>query len=284
MMSVFERSFMLIVVLVSCTCISAGFLRSLKHKSIFNKKQNSAASKRSSPSDVGPKLFFKGRPLKETVGVGHLDSLVLECQAGGSPNPTIHWLKDGKPIDQLQQTGADHEDTVGQDGLPLLRLSSTKSRLTINCVTPADEGLYACVAETNYQRISQTTTVKLDDSSYNDLEECVVKKALRGEPAKITMWTSTRMEFQKNNVQIYCRADGIPKPRVRWYDVSGKLIEDGRHYKIVDNGDLIIKNIGWMNMGVYTCVADNANGSDKIETFLYPTFRDDDDEEDSTPV
>lgn len=29
------------------------------------------------------------------------DAKYLECEAGGSPPPTIHWLKDGKKVAQV---------------------------------------------------------------------------------------------------------------------------------------------------------------------------------------
>lgn len=48
------------------------------------------------------KLFFKtGESLPAvTVGSAH-DNVVLECQAGGKPASTIHWLKNGQRIQQV---------------------------------------------------------------------------------------------------------------------------------------------------------------------------------------
>ncbi len=49
------------------------------------------------------KLFFKLQiPGPETVGsLGQ--GLVLDCEAGGSPAPTIHWLKNGERIPQVKK-------------------------------------------------------------------------------------------------------------------------------------------------------------------------------------
>ena len=44
---------------------------------------------------------------------------------------------------------------------PTLRLSGTKSRLFIDCLTPQDVGKYTCVAETPTQRLVKETTVEI---------------------------------------------------------------------------------------------------------------------------
>ena len=47
------------------------------------------------------KLFFKQeRPEEETVG-SFGETLTLDCEAGGSPSPTIHWLYNGERIIQV---------------------------------------------------------------------------------------------------------------------------------------------------------------------------------------
>lgn len=44
-----------------------------------------------------------------------------------------------------------------------LRLSSTKARLVLPCVTSHHEGEYTCVAETPYKRISTTTIIEVGE-------------------------------------------------------------------------------------------------------------------------
>ena len=47
------------------------------------------------------KLFFKQeRPAEETIG-SFGQTLTLDCEAGGSPSPTIHWLYNGERIIQV---------------------------------------------------------------------------------------------------------------------------------------------------------------------------------------
>ena len=47
------------------------------------------------------KLFFRGTEFKDlSIASKHTD-VVLECEVGGSPSPTIHWLKNGERIQQV---------------------------------------------------------------------------------------------------------------------------------------------------------------------------------------
>ncbi|CAG5123766.1 unnamed protein product [Candidula unifasciata] len=203
----------------------------------------------------GSKLFFKGELPSESVAT-QFGSIVLECEVGGSPPPTIHWLKDGV---RLLQDGshsddeASYEDSVSSGSRRGLRLSSTRSRLYLDCVGEEDEGVYTCVAENAMLRKSQSTRLRV------------------GEPARIYMWTVSRLEFENSKVQLFCRAEGNPEPTITWYDRDNKPIESDENYRITKSGDLIIRDITWLeNMGGYTCVADNGFGTDTAQTFLYP--------------
>jgi len=43
----------------------------------------------------------------------------------------------------------------------MLRLGKVKSKLYLDCVTDRDEAEYTCVAETPYERITQSTILKM---------------------------------------------------------------------------------------------------------------------------
>ncbi|XP_050399289.1 zwei Ig domain protein zig-2 [Patella vulgata] len=270
-----------LLVLSYTSCFTSAFLRGLKHKYALQKRLNSGVSRKTE----GTKLYFKGRPLSPLTRVNRHDNIILECEVGGTPTPTIHWLKNGERLSQgeyrdFHDDEAAYEDRVGRKGKPLLRLSSTKSKLYIDCLIPETEGTYSCIAETPFARIERSSKVVIDNEKYSSIESCLVKKSLEGESARIYLWTSARLEFEDATVQLYCRAEGKPQPKITWFDRNGKVITDGDEgYKVADNGDLIIKQISWMeHMGLWKCRAENANGVDTKETFLYPTARDEDDE------
>ena len=54
-----------------------------------------------------------------------------------------------------------YEEKMAVDSQPMLRLGKVKSRLFIDCATERDEGVYTCVAETPFERISQSTILKM---------------------------------------------------------------------------------------------------------------------------
>ncbi|XP_052773953.1 zwei Ig domain protein zig-3-like [Mya arenaria] len=253
------------------------FAFSFKGFSMRSPEQFSMLAKRGGGGDW--RVAFKGDKFEEKTFAARQDDIVLECEAGGSPSPTIHWLKDGERIQQgvsrdYLDDEAAYEEKLKAGDQRMLRLGKVKSKLFLDCVSDRDEGVYTCVAETPYERIAQTTVLQMEDSiSSLSRKSCLTKKAFRGEPARIHLWTAVRVEFESAPVQLFCRADGYPAPTCTWrYTDEGKPIEDDEHHKLLPNGDLLIGQISWRrNMGDYYCMCENESGVDEISTFLYPT-------------
>lgn len=98
-------------------------------------------------------------------------SITVECEAGASPPPTIHWLKNGKRIQQaapaLDENSLDDEQQsltpamIPVDDINRIALSSTRSRLFIDCADSEAEATYTCVAENAFSRVSSSTKLKI---------------------------------------------------------------------------------------------------------------------------
>lgn len=114
-------------------------------------------------------IKFRRLPPKEfSAAIG--SSITIDCEAGGSPPPSIHWLKNGKRIQQndfdatqraIDNAVADQYNTPQVDDVNRIALSSTRSRLFIDCASDSDEAVYTCVAENVYSRISSHTQLNL---------------------------------------------------------------------------------------------------------------------------
>ncbi|KAJ8321213.1 hypothetical protein KUTeg_001235 [Tegillarca granosa] len=212
----------------------------------------------------------------------YLQNIVLECQAGGSPSPTIYWEKNNVRIQQgdsrdWKNDEAIIENEVNEETGGLLRLGYTKSKLYLGCVTEEDAALYTCAAKSSDKIITQEHRLKIvgDYSTEENTKQCLEKRTALGDPAKIYMWTSTRVEVSGGTVQLFCRAEGAPGITYTWRDNAGNVIDETNansdNYEVLENGDLVIKQISWDNMGIYRCTASNVFGKDTATTFVYPT-------------
>ena len=86
------------------------------------------------------------------------------------------------------------------------------------------------------------------------------------------MWTHNILELIGSDVQLLCRAGGHPAPTTSWIGPEDNKITNSDKFKILENGDLIIRDLSWDDMGNYECVAQNQLGSDRTTLFLYPTL------------
>lgn len=222
-------------------------------------------------------LFFKER-LPEITTVFKHESIVLTCKVGGT-EPTIHWLKNGIRIQQ--GSGHDYRDdqTQFEDNGSAFGKSFTTSKLFLDCVDDEDEDVYTCVGQTPTSRISQDTNLVLKRSVDDFLNvpedgngEFSSRKCLeRDTEARIYQFTTLRMETMGEPAQLYCRAEGSPAPQVSWVDKHGQEIPtENDKYKILENGDLLIKRLTWSQMGNYECRASNRKGEDSQKIFIYP--------------
>lgn len=109
---------------------------------------------------------FRRVPPKEfSAALG--SSITIECEAGASPQPTIHWLKNGKRIHHQEELSS-IETNEGQlmggqlvDDTNRIGLSATGARLFIDCASLDDEAIYTCVAENEFSRVSTHTKLNI---------------------------------------------------------------------------------------------------------------------------
>jgi hypothetical protein len=263
----------LIVSLLAAGTVCHGFRVKFEKKGLLRALRSGDAF-----GDKPGNVFFKDLVPDPEIPVRLGQSLVLDCEAGGSPTPTIHWTFNDKKIPQgtmyrFDDDEASMEYSPRNQRKPRLQFGATKSRLYIDCVTPEHIGEYKCVADIPDKRITHASQLVLEDMSENIVDTCMMKRLDTGRPARAYMWTAQRLEYQGRDVQLFCRADGFPKPTVTWFDGKGQEITpDNMQYTVLENGDLFIRKVTFKeNMGLYECRVNNGIGQDSVKTFLYPT-------------
>ncbi|VDO62503.1 unnamed protein product [Onchocerca flexuosa] len=171
----------------------------------------------------------------------------------------IHAVNESNAVEKLYNVG-----------LNTIQLAVTASKILVPCNGTKNTAEYKCLANNGHQKLESTTTVAFL-SFFTELSEEKAKCSRKHSPPTINVWTDSRFERSGATVQLFCRINGTPQPSVTWYNEENHKLNDVKKYKILSNGDLIIYDTQWEDLGVYTCVASNEYGEDRITAFFYPT-------------
>ncbi|TKS74334.1 Hemicentin-1 Fibulin-6 [Collichthys lucidus] len=168
-------------------------------------------------------------------------SVTLQCQADGSPPPSVSWHKDGQPL----------SESVRQ------RVLSSGS-LQIAFIQPSDTGRYTCTAANaaGTVNIEMSLTVQIPPS-------------IRGGEQEVAV-------VENSQAQLVCVAEGVPQPSLSWEKDGNPLTESTGEYTILPSGELVIDTAQPDDAGSYTCVATNAVGQDSrtvtLSVHTHPVF------------
>lgn len=172
---------------------------------------------------AAPHFTEKPQDVQKTID----EMLVWECKASGKPKPSYRWLKNGEPLDPMED-----------------RLQVNNGVLTISSLNLADIGMYQCVAENKHGRIFTNAELRVvaiaPDFSQNLLKAQTLAR-------------------QGGDILIECKPRMSPRGMISWRKGKEALRESHR-VMVLDNGSLRISNISKTDAGLYTCVARNQFG------------------------
>jgi len=192
---------------------------------------------------------------RTTIGTG----VTLQCQVFGAPQPTIEWLKDGKPIDDvsIDRSPTRYELIANRRMTSVIGIGFVTSTLQIGCASTSAN--YTCRATNGCNRAIESTAQLIVDETGAPPSRCTSSNA-------IAMWTDSRLERPDTVAQLMCR---VSTPMsTRWYRSIGGdddddeevqlLVVNDRNHLLVDNGDLLVINSAATERGFssYTCVVD----------------------------
>uniref|UniRef100_A0AAR2LDG4 Neural cell adhesion molecule L1 n=1 Tax=Pygocentrus nattereri TaxID=42514 RepID=A0AAR2LDG4_PYGNA len=182
-------------------------------------------------SIIAPKFMKpKGTASTQIAMLG--EELVLECFASGVPAPSIKWTKDW--------------EALSMQGMKLENFNKT---LRIKKVSMEDGGEYICTATNRMGSLDHIITVRVKSAPF------WVEK-----PESLVL-------SRDDSGQIVCRADGIPRPQIRWL-VNGEPIEGKRQSRQVSGDTLIFRSVVPDSTAVFQCNASNQYGYILANTFL----------------
>uniref|UniRef100_A0AAX7SHG9 Contactin 3a, tandem duplicate 1 n=1 Tax=Astatotilapia calliptera TaxID=8154 RepID=A0AAX7SHG9_ASTCA len=172
---------------------------------------------------AAPHFTEKPQDVQKTID----ETLVWECKASGKPKPSYRWLKNGEPLDPMED-----------------RVQVNNGVLTISSLNLADIGMFQCVAENKHGRIFTNAELRVvaiaPDFSQNLLKAQTLAR-------------------QGGDVLIECKPRMSPRGMISWRKGKEALRESHR-VMVLDNGSLRISNVSKSDAGMYTCVARNQFG------------------------
>jgi len=227
--------------------------------------------------DSGRFLAIREAPPKQIQARQH-GKVTLECSVAGTPAPQITWFKDGRPLykdGRHQGKMFFHGQRHGYRGEAPNVADSTgdsKSKVTLECLDEEDAGVYECVASNGFSKTAVAT--KLDVVSFGQAGTAC--KDAYGDDLSpeakpvINQWMDTYMQLVGRDALLTCRATG---PHETYWTTPNNMPVDleSEKYQMTLRGDLIIRNLGFADMGMFQCTVKTVNGgSDRIQTFVYP--------------
>ncbi|CAH2979360.1 unnamed protein product [Chilo suppressalis] len=159
----------------------------------------------------------------------HGEPTTLKCVVHGAPKPKVKWLHDGIGV-------------ISDSEFHIYRDHSLRFKGSI-----ANSGKFVCIA-TNLAGTA-TRTVQVD---------YVVPVAI--DPPKVS---KLEMNFG-DHLSLPCRADGYPRPTIKWIFYNAARKRPITIWPSDDSGSLNLNNLQPRQDGYYTCVARNVDSSANI--------------------
>ena len=214
---------------------------------------------------------------KTIVQVVVTKSTALECLASGIPKPNVSWFRNGVPFkldEALPATNSrsNEEETTKSPfedykatGILGLRwaVKDDGQVLEVESASVSDAARYGCVATNDAGTAERLFELDVFVPPHIKLENVDPEpKVVKGRVALLN-----------------CPAVGIPAPVITWFKNDEPIKPEGRHQILSGGRQLEMSTAVESDAGIYTCIAQNEAGVDKISLnlriFVAPNIQDD---------
>uniref|UniRef100_A0A8C9Z2R7 Neogenin 1a n=1 Tax=Sander lucioperca TaxID=283035 RepID=A0A8C9Z2R7_SANLU len=180
---------------------------------------------------------FASQPTPTTVHLGN--NQVMACEVNSDLVPFTRWEKDRLPLELSTR---------------LVQLPS--GALAISNASEADAGLYRCLVE------NVGSSKSSDEAQLQILPETGEEGKLEFlvQPVPVSKAVGT-------SVLLPCLVTGYPVPHIRWM-FGDKLINRNSSPHVLGGGSVQISNLTEEDAGIYTCMAENTNGTIEAQAQL----------------
>ncbi|XP_077118352.1 fibroblast growth factor receptor 1 isoform X1 [Ranitomeya variabilis] len=221
---------------------------------------NSSSEEKASESSKPNRPFWANpeKMEKKLHAVPAAKTIRFRCPAGGTPMPTLRWLKNGKEFKPDHRIGG-------------YKVRSQSWSLIMDSVVPSDKGNYTCIVENKYGSINHTYQLDVVERSPH---RPILQAGL---PANKTVTVGSNVEF-------HCKVYSDPQPHIQWLrhlEINGSKIgtdslpyvEILKHSGIYssDAEVLTLYNVTEAESGEYICKVSNYIGEANQSAWLTVT-------------
>nr|XP_020143776.1 obscurin-like protein 1 isoform X3 [Microcebus murinus] len=201
----------------------------------------------------GAPVFLTG-PRSQWVQRGA--EVVLTCQVGGLPEPTLYWEKDGMALDEVWDSSHFTLEPGRAEGGPGVSLA-----LRILAARLPDSGVYVCHARNAHGHAQAGALLQVHQPPESPPEDPEEAPAPVVEPLKCapkTFWVN-----EGKHAKFRCYVMGKPEPEIEWHWEGRPLLSDRRRLMYRDrDGGFVLKVLYCQakDRGLYVCAARNSAG------------------------
>ncbi|XP_040842367.1 obscurin-like protein 1 isoform X2 [Ochotona curzoniae] len=182
--------------------------------------------------------------------------VVLTCQVGGLPEPTLYWEKDGMALDEVWDSSHFVLERGCAEGSPGASLE-----LRILAARLPDSGVYVCHARNAHGHAQAGALLQVHQPPESPPEDPDEAPAPVVEPLKCapkTFWVN-----EGKHAKFRCYVMGKPEPEIEWHWEGRPLLPDRRRLMYRDrDGGFVLKVLYCQakDRGLYVCAARNSAG------------------------
>ncbi|XP_077011358.1 obscurin-like protein 1 isoform X2 [Tamandua tetradactyla] len=182
--------------------------------------------------------------------------VVLTCQVGGLPEPTLYWEKDGMPLDEVWDSSHFALVPGRAEGGPGVSLA-----LRILAARLPDSGVYVCHARNPHGHAQAGALLQVHQPPESPPEDPDEAPEPVVEPLKCapkTFWVN-----EGKHAKFRCYVMGKPEPEIEWHWEGRPLLPDRRRLMYRDrDGGFVLKVLYCQakDRGLYVCAARNSAG------------------------
>ncbi|XP_037535073.1 neural cell adhesion molecule L1-like protein [Nematolebias whitei] len=163
--------------------------------------------------------------------------VLVKCSARGTPQPTITWRVNGKPLRDSPATNRKvFDDTI--------MLHNAKA---------SDSAVYQCEASNKHGTLLSNANIMV----------------MNLQPIILTKNEEDYSAVEGNGVMLHCKVFSSPPSSISWSKEDFSESVEGPRFTVHSNGSLEIYRVEKGDAGQYTCSAKNTEGSSDIDAMLY---------------